>query len=82
MIKEANNFYHFENIEAYEATREEGVTVKRIGLSLMYLNKLDFDKRQEIQEKENLVIMDAFKQAGYDVFQMAYGCLYLKQDMY
>lgn len=73
---------YFETVEelirAYE-TKSEQTEVKRIGLSYQLLNSLPFESRREVENKENLLIMAAFKEAGHDIFIMTTeGFIYLK----
>lgn len=78
---QGSNYYETveQLIEAYREVKVDSArVVKYIGLSLEYKNSLNYRIRQEIVESENKVIMEAFQDAGYDLFKTMSGVMFLK----
>jgi hypothetical protein len=54
--------------------------ITNVGLSLEFVNSLDYKEREEIKERELAQVIQAFNECGVDDFEFKYGNLFIKKD--
>jgi hypothetical protein len=57
----------------------EGLKIKNVGLSLEYINSLNYLEREKICERDGLELLDALEVNGINEFEFKFGRLFFKR---